>query len=286
VSARRGAAARLRVERVVAGAAPAARVRDDAVATEEPLELRIATAGGSAHRVAVTMRTPGNDFDLAAGFLFSEGLVGSADGIASIRYCTDAEQRFNVVTVTLAPGVGFDPELLSRNFYTTSSCGVCGKASIEAALGPECAPIRSALALDPDVLVALPERLREAQRLFATTGGVHGAGLFTAAGELVRIREDVGRHNALDKLIGAALIAGELPLHDRVAVVSGRVSFELVQKAARAGIPVLAGVSAPSSLAVELARTSGMTLAGFVRDPGFNVYAGSRIAAAPQGNRR
>jgi FdhD protein len=231
------------------------------------------------------MRTPGADFELAAGFLYGEGLIGGAAAIASIRYCTDAEQQYNVVNVRLAPGVPFDPAALSRNFYATSSCGVCGKASIEAVMGPVCTRIDSMLDVDPAVLIALPETLRAAQHGFERTGGLHAAAQFTAEGALVRIREDVGRHNAMDKLVGAALLAGEVPLADCIVLVSGRTSFELVQKAARAGVPVLAGVSAPSSLAVELAEQAGMTLAGFVRDPGFNVYAGgARIASRlPQG---
>ena len=259
------------------------RTRDDWVTVEEPLEIRLAEAGGEAHRVAVTMRTPGADFDLAAGFLFGEGLIGGAAEVASIRYCTDAPQQYNVVSVALTPGVPFDPALLARNFYATSSCGVCGKASLEAALGPACGRVEGDFTLDPALLLSLPARLREAQPVFDRTGGLHGVAHFTPAGVLVRAREDVGRHNALDKVLGAALLAGELPLREGVLMVSGRVGFELVQKAARAGVAVLAGVSAPSSLAVELAERTGMTLAGFVRGGGFNVYAGGGRIAAPQG---
>lgn len=284
---RPGSTARRRIERIsVEGDDAVRRTRDDLLAVEEPLEIRVVRAGDvgraadeAAVRVAVTMRTPGADFELAAGFLFSEGLVGRGEAIARIRYCTDAPQQYNVVSVYLAPGADFDPALLSRNFYTTSSCGVCGKASIEAVAGPTCAPVAAGPTVDPELLVALPPRLREAQHVFERTGGLHGAAQFTADGDLVRVREDVGRHNALDKLVGAALLGGELPLANSVVLVSGRLSFELVQKAARAGVPVLAGVSAPSSLAVELAEQAGMTLAGFVRDGGFNVYAGGeRIA--------
>jgi FdhD protein len=283
---RRGSTVRRAVERIALAEGAVRRgTRDDLLAAEEPLEIRLQEAGGEAHRVAVTMRTPGADFELAAGFLFGEGLVSSGREIAALRYCTDAPQQYNVVSVALAPGVRFDPALLARNFYTTSSCGVCGKASIEAAMGPACGRVEGDVALDPAVLVALPETLRSAQRIFARTGGLHGAGQFTAAGELVRVREDVGRHNALDKVVGAALLAGELPLARSVVLVSGRLSFELVQKAARAGVPVLAGVSAPSSLAVELAERCGMTLAGFVRGPGFNVYTGgARIRPPSQGD--
>lgn len=283
---RPGSTARRRIERVsVDGDGAVRRTRDDLLAVEEPLEIRIlraTDADDAAQRVAVTMRTPGADFELAAGFLYAEGLIGGAESITRIRYCTDGPQRYNVVRVHLAPGAEWDPALLSRNFYTTSSCGVCGKASIEAALGPSCARIDSGLRVDAALLVGLPAKLREAQRVFERTGGLHGAAQFTADGTLVRVREDVGRHNALDKLIGAALLEGELPLADSVVLVSGRLSFELVQKAARAGVPVLAGVSAPSSLAVSLAEQVGMTLAGFVRDPGFNVYTGGgRIGGAP-----
>lgn len=278
---RPGSTARRRIERVrVDGAEAGRRPRDDLLAVEEPLEIRVVRAGGAeATRVAVTMRTPGADFELAAGFLYAEGLIGGPDAVARIRYCTDAPQRYNTVSVHLAPGADFDPSLLSRNFYATSSCGVCGKASIDAVMGPACAPVPDGPTVDAELLVSLPGRLREAQRVFDRTGGLHGAAQFTPDGALVRAREDVGRHNALDKLVGAALLAGELPLAESIVLVSGRLSFELVQKAARAGVPVLAGVSAPSSLAVQLAEQAGMTLAGFVRDGGFNVYAGGgRIA--------
>jgi FdhD protein len=285
---RRGSTARRSIERVrVEGDDSVRRTREDLLAVEEPLEIRIVRADhagrgadAGAHRVSVTMRTPGADFELAAGFLYAEGLIDGGRAIARIRYCTDAPQQYNTVSVHLAPGAEFDPALLSRNFYTTSSCGVCGKASIEAVMGPACARIESGMEVDPAVLVALPEKLRASQRVFERTGGLHAAAQFTAEGDLVRIREDVGRHNAMDKLVGAAVLAGELPLAESIVLVSGRLSFELVQKAARAGVPVLAGVSAPSSLAVELAQGAGMTLAGFVRGAEFNVYAGgARIAA-------
>jgi FdhD protein len=289
---RPGATARRRIERIhLEGADAVRRTREDLLAVEEPLEIRIVRAGdagrdadAAAQRVAVTMRTPGADFELAAGFLYGEGLIDGADAIARIRYCTDAPQQYNTVSVHLAPGADWDPTLLSRNFYTTSSCGVCGKASIEAVMGTTCARIVGGPTVDAALLVSLPAKLREAQRVFERTGGLHGAAQFTANGAMVRVREDVGRHNAVDKLVGAALLEGELPLAESIVLVSGRLSFELVQKAARAGVPVLAGVSAPSSLAVALAEQVGMTLAGFVRDPGFNVYAGGeRIAHAPRG---
>ncbi len=286
MATRPGSTARRRIERIrVDGADLDRRTRDDLLAVEEPLEIRILGAGeagrgeDAATRVAVTMRTPGADFELAAGFLYSEGLIDGPEAIARIRYCTDAPQQYNTVSVHLARGAEFDPALLSRNFYATSSCGVCGKASIDAVMGPACATVAEGPTVDAELLVALPDRLRQAQRVFERTGGLHGAAQFTADGTLVRVREDVGRHNALDKVVGAALLAGELPLAESIVLVSGRLSFELVQKAARAGVPVLAGVSAPSSLAVQLAQEAGMTLAGFVRDGGFNVYAGGgRIA--------
>jgi FdhD protein len=287
---RRASTIRRAVEQVsVSGDGAARRTRNDVLAAEEPLEIRIARAeaarGGdldaAAIPVSVTMRTPGADFELAAGFLYGEGLIGGGDAISAIRYCTSGEQQYNVVHVVLSPGTPFDPASLQRNFYQTSSCGVCGKASIEAVMGPACGRVASDLAVSPEVVIALPDRLRAAQAVFERTGGLHAAGLFTADGEMVRVREDVGRHNALDKLVGASLLAGELPWGERVVMVSGRLSFELVQKAARAGAAVLAGVSAPSSLAVELAETAGLTLCGFVRGGRFNVYAGGeRIAKA------
>jgi FdhD protein len=286
---RRASTVRRRVEQVSVSGDGARRERTDVLATEEPLEIRVtvldalraARLDDAATPVSVTMRTPGADFELAAGFLFSEGLIGGADEISSIRYCTEGEQQYNVVSVVLAPGTRFDPAALQRNFYQTSSCGVCGKASIEAVTGAACAVVESGLCVSPEVLVALPETLRAAQAVFERTGGLHAAGLFTADGELLRVREDVGRHNALDKLVGASLLAGELPWRERIVMASGRLSFELVQKAARAGAAVLAGVSAPSSLAVELAEACGITLCGFVRGERFNVYAGgARIAPA------
>jgi FdhD protein len=286
---RRGSTVRRLVEQVSVAGDGARRERTDVLATEEPLEIRVAVLDAlrgarlddAATPVSVTMRTPGADFELAAGFLFSEGLIGGADAISSIRYCTEGEQQYNVVSVVLAPGTRFDPAALQRNFYQTSSCGVCGKASIEAVMGPACARVDSGLVVSPEVVTRLPGQLRAAQAVFERTGGLHAAGLFTADGELVRAREDVGRHNAMDKLVGASLLERELPWSRRMVMVSGRLSFELVQKAARAGAAVLAGVSAPSSLAVELAEACGMTLCGFVRGERFNVYAGgARIASA------
>jgi FdhD protein len=246
--------------------------RPDSVATEEPMEIRVGGPDQEAQAVAVTMRTPGGDYELAAGFLFTEGLIAPGE-VRRVAYCDDLEddeQRFNVVTVTLDRP--FDHDRLHRNFYATSSCGICGKAALED-VEVRCAPVAAGTEVSADVLVSLPDALRARQRVFDRTGGLHAAGLFTPAGELITLREDVGRHNAVDKVIGEQLLAGRLPLSDHVVQVSGRASFEIVQKAAVAGIPVVSAVSAPSSLAVDAAERFGMTLVGFVRDGRCNVYA-------------
>jgi len=245
--------------------------RPDTLATEEPLEIRVEGPDGAAHQVAVTMRTPGGDYELAAGFLFTEGLIGPGD-VRRVAYCDDVEdeaQRYNVVTVTLDRA--FDPEALRRNFYATSSCGVCGKAALED-VEVRCEPVAEGTTLALDVLLTLPPLLREAQRVFDRTGGLHAAGLFTSSGAPVSVREDVGRHNAVDKVIGEHVLMGSLPLGGHVLQVSGRLSFEIVQKAAVAGIPIVSAVSAPSSLAVEAADRFGLTLVGFVRDGRCNIY--------------
>ena len=246
--------------------------RPDTVAAEEPLEIRL-----DGTPLAVTMRTPGHDFDLVHGFLATEGVITGPDDIAALRYCdsvdADGRNTYNVVDVDLTPGVTKPETGLERNFYTTSSCGVCGKASIDAIRTKTPFDVAGdRLGLPLDVLLALPDRLRAAQEVFEKTGGLHAAGLFTGAGELVAVREDVGRHNAVDKVIGDGVRAGRLPLSGHVLMVSGRASFELTQKAAMAGIPVMAAVSAPSSLAVELAREVGITLVGFLRGDGCNIY--------------
>jgi FdhD protein len=250
--------------------------RSDLLAAEEPLEIRVsAEVGGRRvhHGVAVTMRTPGHDFELAAGFFLSEGIVADRRQIWRIAHCQTADEQ-NVVEVHLQPGVAFDPQRFSRNVYTTSSCGICGKTSIDhvRSLCPARPLGRERIARQ--VLTALPDTLRRAQPVFSHTGGLHAAGLFDAAGRLLFDHEDVGRHNAVDKVIGRLLLDGGLPASDRLLLVSGRASFELVQKALAAGIPVLAAVGAPSSLAVELARELGLTLVGFLREGRFNVYAG------------
>ncbi|MDR7391905.1 MAG: formate dehydrogenase accessory sulfurtransferase FdhD [Armatimonadota bacterium] len=264
-------------------------VRSDFLATEEPMEVRL-VAGPHRRTVAVTMRTPGNDFELAAGFLFCEGVVRSRDEVSRIAYCLDegldAEQRYNVVTVELRGNCLPDLQPLERHFYTTSACGVCGKASLEALRIRGCPVLDGGPVLEPRLLRELPERLRRAQGLFAQTGGLHAAALFDAEGRLLAVREDVGRHNAMDKLVGWALLEGRLPLRDSVVMVSGRASFELVQKAVAAGAPVFCAVSAPSSLAVEVARAFGVTLVGFLRGDRFNVYTGAervRGVASEQG---
>lgn len=251
-------------------------MRRDDLATEEPMEIRVA-AGGSTSTVAVTMRTPGSDFELAAGFLYSEGVL--TDPPSRVGYCVDsdldAEQRYNVVTVDLPDVALPDLRTLDRHFTTTSACGVCGKASLDA-LHVRAEPLpRDGLRLDPDLLYGLPGALRGAQGVFSATGGLHAAGLFAAEGTAVYVREDVGRHNAVDKAVGAALLAGRLPLADHLLVVSGRSSYEIVQKAIVARIPVVCAVSAPSSLAVALAEEFGVTLVGFLRGRRCNVYAGS-----------
>ncbi len=248
------------------------RSRRDRLATEEPLEIRAAGPGQEPVSVAVTMRTPGSDMELAAGFLFTEGLLASRDSIVSMRYCGigETEQDYNIVTVELREV--FDASRLARNFYATSSCGICGKASIEQ-LEVRCVPIESDLVVPREVIESLPASLEAAQAVFEQTGGLHATGLFTPEGELVSLREDVGRHNAMDKLVGTELLAGRLPASDRVALVSGRTSFELVQKAAVAGIPMLCAISAPSTLAVATAHRLGITLVGFLRGSRFNVYS-------------
>ncbi len=281
-----GRTARRRVTRISVEPAGISE-RADLLAAEEPLGIRI-----DGQAVSLTMRTPGDDVDLAAGFLISEGIVRTAADICSIKICdgqqcghphdaNEPDAIGNIADIILRPGLAVQPEL-RRGFLTSSACGVCGKASIEELRVPgrfdlyaDQVPIRAA------VLAGLPDALRGAQRVFERTGGLHAAGLFTADGDLLVVREDVGRHNAVDKVVGWALAAGRLPLSGCALLVSGRASFELVQKAVLAGIPVLAAVSAPSSLAVELAAEAGLTLVGFLRGGSMNVYAGAeRITAS------
>jgi FdhD protein len=246
--------------------------RPDVLAAEEPMEIRVEGAGQQAVAVAVTMRTPGSDFELAVGFLYTEGLISSRDEVRRVSYCEDLEpeeQHYNVVTVELARP--FDATVLRRNFFASSSCGICGKATLDD-VEVHCAPIGPGPEVQGDAITAMPDTLRKAQRVFEQTGGLHAAGLFAPEGKLLALREDVGRHNAVDKIVGQGLLAGDLPLSERVLQVSGRIGFEIVQKAARAGIPVITAVGAPSSLAVEAAERMGMTLVGFVREQRFNVY--------------
>lgn len=255
--------------------------RSDHLATEEPLEIRL-IVGSKRYTVAVTMRTPGADFELASGFLFAEGVVSSKEQIRRLSYCTDpafdADQQFNIVNVDLDPSTEIDLTPLERHFYTSSACGVCGKANLEALQIRGCPTVPAGPQVSAEVIYALPDRLREAQGIFDSTGGLHAAGLFDPDGQLIAVREDVGRHNALDKLIGWAFLQGMLPLHDRILMVSGRSSFEIMQKALIAAVPIVCAVSAPSSLAVALAQEFGITLIGFLRGERFNVYsAESRI---------
>jgi FdhD protein len=247
--------------------------RDDRLATEEPLEIRLAWDGGRA-TVAVTMRTPGADAELAAGFLFAEGVIA---GPERIRRAVPVDT--NILEVELAEGPAPVLQGLDRHFFATSACGVCGKAGLETLRLRVPSSLPPGPVVDPEVVCALPGRLREAQGLFAATGGLHAAGLFDAAGTLLAVREDVGRHNALDKLVGWALGEGRLPLHDHLVMVSGRSSYEILQKGLVAGVPVVAAVSAPSSLAVELAERFGVTLIGFLRGDRFNVYSGPERVA-------
>ncbi|MEU7427671.1 MULTISPECIES: formate dehydrogenase accessory sulfurtransferase FdhD [unclassified Streptomyces] len=263
--------------------------RPDTLVAEEPLEIRL-----NGKPLAITMRTPGDDFALAAGFLVSEGVLATASDLRNIVYCAGATgeggaNTYNVVDVRTAPGLDLPDFTLERNVYTSSSCGLCGKASLDAVRTTARWPIADAptVQVTPELLASLPDRLRAAQQVFDRTGGLHAAALFTEDGELLDIKEDVGRHNAVDKLVGRALQNGDLPLSRTLLLVSGRASFELAQKAVMAGLPLLAAVSAPSSLAVDLAAETGLTLVGFLRGSSMNVYAGEeRIAlreAAAQG---
>jgi FdhD protein len=246
--------------------------RPETLAVEEPMEIRI---NGTA--ITVTMRTPGSDVELAQGFLLTEGVIGQREDIARVQYCRGADEdgvnSYNVLDVSLGPNVAMPDVDVTRNFYTTSSCGVCGKGSIDAIqLISRHSPGDDPTVVATETLSAMPDQLRSAQRIFATTGGLHGAALFDADGTMLVVREDIGRHNAVDKVIGWALENDRIPLTGTVLLVSGRASFELTQKAVMAGIPVLAAVSAPSSLAVDLAGQAGLTLVAFLRGDSMNVY--------------
>ena len=262
--------------------AEGARRSPDRLAVEEPLELRV-----SGTPLAVTMRTPGHDVEMAHGFLLTEGVIGAVPDVATARYCDSVDDSgrntYNVLDVALSPGMPPPDPGVQRNFYTTSSCGVCGKASLDAVrLRTRFSPAADRLTLTPAMLATLPERLRDAQRVFDSTGGLHAAGLFSSDGTLLVAREDVGRHNAVDKALGWALLNGHIPATGCVLMVSGRASFELVQKAVMAGVPALAAVSAPSSLAVDLAAESGLTLVGFLRGASMNIYTGTTRITLPE----
>ena len=271
-------------------------VRSDDLVTEEPLEVRLRAAhapnGDAAltlhgsprvsrvrRTVAVTMRTPGADFELAAGFLYGEGVIREREEIESIAYCEDSgvddTRRFNIVNVDLRTTILPDLDALQRHFHTTSACGVCGKTSLDSLRFTAPGPIHAGPEVRSETVTGLPAKLRSAQGLFSTTGGLHAAGLFDEKGELLAVREDVGRHNAVDKVVGWAFLGGRLPLSACILMVSGRSSFEILQKAVMAGIPVVCSVSAPSTLAVSVAREFGVTLIGFLRDERFNVYTGT-----------
>ena len=277
--------ARKRITRITLGEAGTEATvsrREDLLAVEEPLEIRV---GGTS--LSITMRTPGHDFELAAGFLISEGVVAHAADVAAIRYCAgvndEGENTFNVLDVTLGAGVSAPDPSLERNFYMTSSCGLCGKASIDAVRTSSHHPVvQDDLVIDANLLATFPDRLRAGQDVFDKTGGLHAAALFDGrTGEMLVLREDVGRHNAVDKVIGWAHGEGLLPLTGMILQVSGRASFELTQKASMAGIPVLAAVSAPSSLAIDLAQELGLTVVGFMRGRSMVVYAGEQRVAVP-----
>lgn len=260
------------------------RKRDDVVA-EEPLELRL-VANGAAKTLAVTMRTPGNDFELAAGFVYNEAIVRARDELAGITYCldpaVDPDQRYNIVNVELRSGSTL-PDLarFERHFTMSSSCGVCGRAQLESLRDLGIGPIDDNVRVSADLLYALPEHMRAAQRVFASTGGLHASALFSRRGEAVAVREDVGRHNAVDKLVGWGLLGARLPFAGSILMVSGRTSYEILQKSAMARIPIVCSVSAPSSLAIDLAREFNITLVGFLRGEHANVYSGpERIVAS------
>ncbi|MBY4228398.1 FdhD protein [Rhodococcus fascians] len=247
--------------------------RPDTLVVEEPMELRV-----DGRALAVTMRTPGHDVELAHGFLLTEGVIASRVDIAAARYCDGVDDEgantYNVLDVTLAPGVAAPETGVERNFYTTSSCGVCGKGSLDAIrLRTKHSPAEDDVVVTSDTLAGLPDTLRAAQKVFDTTGGLHAAALFTADGDMLVLREDVGRHNAVDKVVGWATEHDRVPLRGTILMVSGRASFELAQKAVMAGIPILAAVSAPSSLAVDLATESGLTVIGFLRGRSMNIYS-------------
>lgn len=251
--------------------------RSDQIATEEPLEIRL-IAGEMRRTIAITMRTPGHDFDLAAGFLFTEGIINSRLDIRRLNHCIDrnlkSENRYNIINVELTQDTLPELSTLERHFFTTSACGVCGKNSLESLHLRGCDMIPNNWQISAEIFTQFPDKLRDSQRIFSSTGGLHAAALFNRQGELLTVREDVGRHNALDKLIGSALLSNELPLNNCIVLVSGRASFELLQKSLTAKVPIVCAVSAPSSLAVQLAQEFNITLIGFLRGKRYNIYSG------------
>jgi FdhD protein len=263
------------VDVVALDGAQFARKRDE-VAGEEPLEIRL-VAGGASNTLAITMRTPGNDFELAAGFVYGEAVVRRREDLVAMDYCIDPqidrEQRFNIVNVELSSAAGsVDISRFERHFVTSSACGVCGRAQIDSLRDLGVTPLDDGVRVASSLLYDLPQRMREGQRVFASTGGLHAAALFNERGELLAVREDVGRHNAVDKIAGWALLGSRLPLDGCILMVSGRAGYEIVQKSVMARIPIVCSVSAPSSLAVELAREFNVTLVGFLRGRRANVY--------------
>ena len=255
----------------------------DQLAVEEPLEIRIVYGDENKRQqksIAVTMCTPGNDLELANGFLFTEGIIKCKEDILGTQYFNPGKTNDNIVFVELQPGISFDLKKIERHFYTSSSCGVCGKSSIAAVKNQfDEQPVTDNIKIDASVFIDLPASLRKQQEIFEYTGGLHASALFDLTGKLLLTREDIGRHNALDKLIGASLIAGDLPLNGHILLLSGRASFELIQKAAMAGIRIVCAVGAPSSLAVEMAEELDITLIGFLRDKRFNIYSGAQRIA-------
>lgn len=278
---RRSGKTRVRLQSVEDGRATP---RIDMLATEEPMEIRL-RSGNRTRPVTVTMRTPGADFELAAGLLFAEGIVTRREQLNRIEYCVECEgsaaQQYNIVTAVTSPGTSADFFIPGRALGMTSACGLCGKERIDEIERRGIARVRSDVTVSHEIITSLPDRLREAQGLFDSTGGLHAAGLFDTSGNLRCLREDIGRHNAVDKVIGWAFLENRLPLSDAILMISGRGGFEIVQKAVAAGIPIVCAVSAPSSLAVDLARRFDQTLIGFLRGSHFNIYsAAKRIALA------
>lgn len=260
------------------------RRHSDQIATEEPLEIQL-RAGHEQRTVAITMRTPGNDYELAAGFLYNEGVIGDKADITHMIYCVDGQQalqEYNLLRVNLATATLPDLHQLERHFFTNSACGVCGKTMLDDLHKRTLPPLATDLQVTAPILATLPATLRQAQKLFDSTGGLHAAALFSTTGELIAVREDVGRHNALDKLVGWGVLNKALPFSDKLIMVSGRASYELLQKCRVTGAAIFCAVSAPSSLAVELAEGFGITLVGFLRGPRFNIYTGFERIAIPQ----